>query len=112
MGIGNIEKNNRCIRKNHSIVSADLLRIREYTGYSKETLAKLLGLDEKLIGQWESGEIEPTISQVLLLSRLYGIPVDDIFCSCEVMDVLPEDKREEFNHNAWLNRVANRRYCW
>ena len=98
--------------KKHSIVSANLLKIREYTGYSKTTLANLLDLDEKLIEQWESGETEPTVSQVLLLSRLYGVPVDDIFCNCKVMDNLPEDKRENFNHNAWLNRIANRRYCW
>ncbi len=94
------------------MVSSNLLKIRECTGYSRETLAELLGFDEKLIEQWESGEIEPTISQVLLLSSLYGVSVDDIFCDCKVMDVLPENKREEFNHNAWLNRIANRRYCW
>ncbi len=98
--------------KKHSIISEKLLKVREYTGYSKATLANLLGLDEKLIEQWESGETEPTVSQVLLLSRLYGVPVDDIFCDCKVMDNLPEDKWEEFNHNAWLNRIANRRYCW
>lgn len=98
--------------KKHSIVPANLLKIREYTGYSKETLAHLLGLDEKLIEQWESGEAEPTVSQVLLLSKLYGVPMDDIFCDCKVTDILQEDKREEFNHNAWLNRIANRRYCW
>ncbi len=98
--------------KRHSIISANLLKIREYTGYSRETLANLLGLDEKLIEQWESGETEPTISQVLLLSRLYGVPVDDMFCDCKVMDALQEDRKEEFNYNAWLNRIANQRYCW
>ena len=96
--------------RKRDMVSSNLLKIREYTGYSKETLANLLDLDEKLIEQWESGETEPTISQVLLLSRLYGVSVDDIFCNCKIMDFLPEDKQEEFNHNAWLNRIANRRY--
>ena len=80
-------------------------------GYSKQKLANLLDLDEKLIDQWESGEVEPTVSQVLLLSRLYDVSVDDIFGNYKVIENLQEGKREEFNRNARLNRIVNRRYC-
>jgi len=100
--------------KNNSqnTVALNLMKIREYTGYSVETLANLLGVDEKMIEQWENGKAEPTLTQVLLLSRLYGVPVDDIFCDYKVVETLPEDKKEEFNHNAWMNRISNRSYCW
>lgn len=97
---------------NQNMIAVNLMKIREHTGYAPETLAKLLNVDEKVIEQWESGKTEPTLSQVLLLSRLYGVSVDDIFCDCKVVEQLPDDKKEEFNHNAWLNRISNRRYCW
>lgn len=99
-------------RNNPNKIAVNLKKIRENTGYSPETLAKLINVDKIQIEQWEAGKTEPILSQVLLLSRLYGVPVDDIFCDCKVVELLPEDKKEEFNHNALLNRISNRRYCW
>lgn len=99
-------------KDNQNTIALNLVKIREYIGYSQETLAKLLNVDEKMIEQWELGKSEPTLSQALLLSRLYGIPLEDIFCDCKVSEVLPDDAKEEFNHNAWLNRISNRRYSW
>lgn len=100
------------MKNSQSIIALNLLKIREYTGYTVERLAELIGVDKELIEQWEAGVKEPTLSQGLLLSRLYGVPVDDIFCDCKTVEILTESKREEFNHDAWLNRIANRRYCW
>lgn len=98
-------------KENQNTIAKNLMKIREYMGYSVETLAKLINVDETLIEQWEAGTKEPALSQGLLLSKLYGIPVDDIFCDCKLTEILPEEKKAEFNHNVWLNRITNRGYC-
>ena len=98
-------------RENRNTIANNLLKIRERMGYSAEKLGKLLGVNDTVIHQWESGEKEPTLSQGLLLGRLYGVPVDDLFCDCKLTETLPDGKAEEFNHDAWLNRISNSRCC-
>lgn len=98
-------------RENKNTIANNLVKIRERMGYSVEKLGKLLGVNDAVIHQWETGEKEPTLSQGLLLGRLYGVPVDDLFCDCKLTECLPEGKNEAFHHDAWLNRISNRRCC-
>ena len=45
---------------------------REACGLTTAELARLLGLDEDIIIQWESGEYEPTISMLIPLANILG----------------------------------------
>lgn len=94
-----------------SVIAESLKKIRTRAGYSIEALAKLLGVERETVSKWEDGTEEPTLSMGLLLSKLYGVSVNDIFCNVEVDREIPEENREDFCHNAWVNRVSNRRYC-
>ncbi len=97
--------------KEKNTIAGKLKRIREKAGYSIETLADLLNLDIELISKWEDETEEPTLSQSLLLSKLYGVPVDDLFYNVDVDAIIPEEKQEHFQYSAWLNRLSNRSYC-
>jgi len=55
---------------------------RVNAGLKIEDVAKALGVSGKTVGNWENGSIEPRISQCVKMSKLYGLPIDNIiFCS-------------------------------
>ncbi|MBP3490113.1 MAG: helix-turn-helix transcriptional regulator [Roseburia sp.] len=84
-----------------------LKSIREKAMYTTEKLADFLGVDETVIADWEAGKSEPTVTQGMMLGNLYGMPMEELFGEVDVYDAVPEDVQGEFEHHAWLNRVAN-----
>ena len=97
-------------KKNMSIIGDSLKRKRERAGYSIEKLANLLDVEVELISKWENGTEEPTISQILVLSKLYGMSVNDIFHRVEVEREIPEEMRDDFRRSVRANRISNRSY--
>lgn len=87
-----------------------LKRLREQHNYSVKELSIYFNDDENLIKAWELGVAEPTISQCLILSRLYGVSVDEMFTGYDVRTAVPSKQREKFECEARLNRIANRWY--
>jgi Zn-dependent peptidase ImmA (M78 family)/DNA-binding XRE family transcriptional regulator len=55
-----------------------LLRAREIIGYSQEDVAQALGVSRAMISYWESGRRRPNDRQLVALSALYRVPVDDL----------------------------------
>ena len=49
---------------------------RKKMGKSQETIAEALGLSRQAVAKWESGESQPDISNILSLSKIFGISVD------------------------------------
>lgn len=94
---------------NRNVIAESLVKLRETTGYSIHELAKLIDVETEQILQWETGEDEPKISQCILLSELYGVKLNDIFCNCTPEEYLASEKVDDFKHNAWINRIANTR---
>lgn len=46
---------------------------------TQEEVSKLLHINKATIVAWEKGDSEPKVSQALFLSKLYKIPLDNIF---------------------------------
>ncbi len=58
---------------------ADRLReIRKQHGYSQQQVAKKLHLTQGAISQWENGITVPAAEQLVALSEIYGMSVDEI----------------------------------
>ncbi len=55
-----------------------LTELRKYYKISQEDLAKHLAVSAEEISLWESGKASPDIDQLLRLSDLYGITINDI----------------------------------
>jgi len=55
-----------------------LLRAREIMGYSQEDVARALGVSRAMISYWESGRRRPSDRQLVALSSLYRVAVDDL----------------------------------
>lgn len=56
-----------------------LAAARVNAGLTQEDVAKALRVGKQTLVSWEKGNTEPKINQARLLSKLYKIPLDNIF---------------------------------
>ena len=83
---------------------------RENRGYSVQKLSELLGVSKKAVQDQEEDVSKPDLLESLLLSILYGITLEDMFCDLNPEAVLTGEKKTDFEHEKWLNRIGNREY--
>ena len=55
-----------------------LTKLRKDHGYSQEELAEKLGVSRQAISKWECAEASPDTDNLIALSKLYGISLDEI----------------------------------
>ena len=58
------------------IFSEKLQILRKNKGYTQEVLADKLGVSRQAVAKWESGQIYPDISNLILISDLMSVSVD------------------------------------
>lgn len=69
-----------------------LVFFRKKQGLSQIELAEALEVSRQTVSKWETGAALPSAENLLALSRLYGVPVDDLLNSAEGIEtpaVLP-----------------------
>ena len=55
-----------------------LTSLRIENGFSQQELAERLNVTRQAISMWESGATIPSIDSLILLSKLYGVSVDEL----------------------------------
>ena len=55
-----------------------LVQLRKQHGLSQEELAAKLGLSRQAVSKWERAEASPDTDNLILLSRLYGVSIDEL----------------------------------
>ncbi len=91
-----------------------LVSLRKSNNFSQEALAEKLGISRQAVSKWERAEASPDTDNLILLSRIYGISLDELLKtedeipvaetkdSCEEQDngrgeiVVQEDGRNSF----------------
>ncbi|AMV66664.1 Hypothetical protein ADU72_0719 [Pediococcus damnosus] len=58
-----------------------LVRQRKRAGYTRKALAEELKVSPDLISEWEHGEVEPDLSALIKLHKLYQISLDELVLS-------------------------------
>ena len=56
-----------------------LAAARVNAGLTQEDVAREMGVTKQTIVNFEKGRTKPGIPELMFLSKLYGIPVDNIF---------------------------------
>ncbi len=51
---------------------------RKQAGLSQEQLAERIGVSRQAVSKWETGEAEPELRKLLLLSQVFGVTVDEL----------------------------------
>lgn len=59
-------------------LKSNLKFLREQKGLSQTKLAKKIGVNQTTIGRWESGEITPTVDNVVDLLKALNIPIESL----------------------------------
>lgn len=65
-------------------IQISLAAARVNAGLTQEEVAKKMHISKQTIGNWEKGKVIPGVPQMEMLSRMYGIPQDNIFLSHEL----------------------------
>ena len=60
------------------IFSENLKYLRTIRKISQQQLADKLDIDRSTISRWESNDIDPTVSNVVAIANLLGVPVADL----------------------------------
>lgn len=77
----------------HKETAKRLYECRKSAGYSQEELAEKIGVSRQAISKWERGESSPDTDNLIALSKIYNITIDELINS----DVKPEKKSEEMS---------------
>ena len=81
-----------------------LVNLRKQNNLSQEALAEKLGISRQAVSKWERAEASPATDNLILLSRLYGITLDELLKTEEeispsdVQDEGTKEKPEEYVH--------------
>lgn len=55
-----------------------LQQLRKENGYTQEVLAEKLGISRQSVSKWERAESSPEIDNLMALSKIYGITIDEL----------------------------------
>lgn len=69
-----------------------LVQLRKQHGLSQEELAAKLGLSRQAVSKWERAEASPDTDNLILLSRVYNISIDELL---RTEDPVPEPEPEK-----------------
>ena len=84
------------------ILSDKLQQYRKLNKYSQEKLAELLGVSRQAVTKWENGVSAPSTENLIKLSAIYKIPLDDLINDRpEVTKVDSDPKRK-----SWLKLIV------
>ena len=65
-----------------SNIQITLAAARVNAGMTQAEAARKMGVTKQTIINWEKGKVIPGIPEMEMLSRIYGIPQDNIFLPC------------------------------
>lgn len=91
-----------------NITGNKLKSLREEAEYSPEKLAHFLNCNPKQITQWENGEQEPNLDQWMVMCKLYSVTPDEMFSHINADSLVDTSVKEEFMHEAAVNRILKR----
>ena len=80
-------------------MSADLgkrlTELRKYSNITREDLARRMSVKPKDVIKWENGSVSPDGDQLIKLSRIYQMPIDEILLNFDTDEVFDPSKAQE-----------------
>ncbi|MGM0220181.1 helix-turn-helix domain-containing protein [Enterococcus sp. AZ126] len=91
------------------MVLADRLRVhRENKGLSQSAVADQLNVSRQSVSKWETGKGYPDIDNLVLLSKIYEVSIDELVQENEVLKKKIEENNQTINdHRRKLDWIHN-----
>lgn len=96
-------------------IASRLYELRKKNNYSQEELAEKIGVSRQAVSKWERAEASPDTDNLILLSKIYNISMDELLSTEEPVESRPQIKtqeqlrnekedqyEEESSGNAWM----------
>lgn len=62
----------------NQVISNNLVLLRKKHGYKQSDVAEKINYSDKTISKWETGELVPSVENLIELCKLYGVTLDQI----------------------------------
>lgn len=90
-----------------------LYTLRKEKGMTQAELAQALGVTNKAVSKWETGEAMPETAQLLPISRIFGVTVDELLAGKRAEKSAGEasdggEEKEEFDAEDIKNHIFTR----
>lgn len=88
-----------------------LYELRKKSNYSQEELAEKIGVSRQAVSKWERAEASPDTDNLILLSKLYNVSMDELLSTDEPVEIKQvkltegnkqEDRYEGSPGSVWL----------
>ena len=76
-----------------------LQQLRKSRGLTQEELAEALYVSRTAISKWESGRGYPNIDSLKAIAKFFGVTVDELLSSHEVLSIAEEDQKEQVHRH-------------
>lgn len=82
-----------------------LLQYRKKSGLSQEELASKIGVSRQAVSKWERAEASPDTDNLILLSKVYGVTLDELLTGNpeEILNNKEEPKEQSEENNSENN---------
>lgn len=70
-----VKKETAAVRKT---LAETLKDHRTHCKMTQEFVAESLGVSRQAVSKWETGDSDPTMSNLVLLAKLYGVPLEEL----------------------------------
>lgn len=78
--------------------SEKLQELRKQKGLTQEELATALYVSRTAISKWESGRGYPSIDSLKVTAKFFGITIDELLSSDELLTIAEEDTKQKEKH--------------
>ena len=75
-----------------------LQELRKQRGLTQEELAEVLLVSRTAISKWESGRGYPNIDSLKAIAKFFGITIDELLSSDELLTIAEEDTKQKESH--------------
>lgn len=80
-----------------------LAALRKYHSLSQEALAEKAGVSRQAISKWERGEASPDTDNILTLSKIYDVSVDDLLGDKTAEEIIASKEKQKEEENTPQN---------
>lgn len=84
----------------NQIVSSNLVLLRKKAGLKQSDIAEKLNYSDKTISKWETGEIMPSVENLVELCKLYNVSLNDI--TSPTLETENQPTKHRSRHNKFI----------